>query len=717
MRKAKFLTICVSLFLLQAALLGEVSRAQFVHPGGLHTQADLDRMKDEVAAGAHPWIDDWNLLIKDPLAQSRYTAASLPNMGKSRQRADQDAHAAYLNAIRWYISGDTAYADAAVRILNKYAYTVNQVPTGTDIPGLIGIPIQDFALAGEVLRIYPGWNHRDFVQFQSMFTNYLYPVVNTFLTMHNGACISHYWANWDAANIGALIAMGVLNDNKAWFSQGIEYFENGPGNGSIVNAVYHLWPGDLGQWQEAGRDQEHDQLGVGLLGYAAQTAWNQGVDLFGYANHRLLAGSEYTAKYNATFSVPYTTYNNCDTVNQYYISTNGAGRLDDRPVWELIYNHYHVLEGLPAPSSRRMAELMRPEHGSADHFGYGTLTFTLSGTSSPYPSSPIPEAPEPVTATASVGRVYLKWKPVRTANGYDVLRASNSDSYTSIARLTQTTWPEYTDTSVTNGTTYSYKVEAINQSGTSVESRAVSATPLDAGALPSGWQDTDIGTVKTIGNAAYAKVGNGTTLITGQGSGIGGASDSFNFAYRQVTGDFTLTTRLTNVDGKALSSTGLMMRESLDSDAPVVAMLLGSTGWRIAEMGTRSLSGGSMRWVTGDQYTWMPVWFRLRRSGNVFTGYQSADGVTWFAVGTSTVPMAGTYYVGLAASSGDTKNDTVETSAFDNTGSACRIPDRPHPDRDELTPINFQQSCTFPDKDRESGEEERGKRDFIVSTR
>jgi len=360
---------------------------------------------------------------------------------------------------------------------------------------------------------------------------------------------------------------------------------------------------------------------------------------------------------------------------------------------------------------------MRPEHGSADHFGYGTLTFTLSGTSSPYPSSPIPEAPEPVTATASVGRVYLKWKPVRTANGYDVLRASNGDSYTSIARLTQTTWPEYTDTSVTNGTTYSYKVEAINQSGTSVESRAVSATPLDAGALPSGWQDTDIGTVKTIGNAAYAKVGNGTTLVTGQGSGIGGASDSFNFAYRQVTGDFTLTTRLTNVDGKALNSTGLMMRESLDSDAPVVAMLLGSTGWRIAEMGTRSLSGGSMRWVTGDQYTWMPVWFRLRRSGNVFTGYQSADGVTWFAVGTSTVPMAGTYYVGLAASSGDTKNNTVETSAFDNTGSACRIPDRPHPDRDELPPINFQQSCTFPDKDRESGEEERGKRDFIVSTR
>ncbi len=26
----------------------------FVHPGGLHKQADLDRMKTQVASGAHP---------------------------------------------------------------------------------------------------------------------------------------------------------------------------------------------------------------------------------------------------------------------------------------------------------------------------------------------------------------------------------------------------------------------------------------------------------------------------------------------------------------------------------------------------------------------------------------------------------------------------------------------------------------------------------------
>ncbi|MBV8833243.1 MAG: hypothetical protein JO108_28945, partial [Acidobacteriaceae bacterium] len=89
-RTRRYLITILSLIVLQA----QAARAQFVHPGGLHTQADLDRMRTKVAAGAHPWIDDWNKLIVDPLAQRTYTAATLPNIGSNRQRADQDAHAA-----------------------------------------------------------------------------------------------------------------------------------------------------------------------------------------------------------------------------------------------------------------------------------------------------------------------------------------------------------------------------------------------------------------------------------------------------------------------------------------------------------------------------------------------------------------------------------------------------------------------------------------------
>jgi regulation of enolase protein 1 (concanavalin A-like superfamily) len=687
MRGVKLTRVTMGVLWLLICVANQTANAQYVHPGGLHTQADLDRMKTQVAAGAHPWIDDWNLLIVDPLAQKTYTAAPRANMGANRQRADQDAHAAYLNAIRWYISGDTSYADNAVKILNAWAAAVNQIPTGPapDVYGLEAIPIQDFALAAEVLRIYPGWAPANITAFKNMFTHYFYPAVNEFLTNHNGACISYYWANWDAANIGALIAMGVFNDNTAWFNQGVDYYESGAGNGAIMNAVYFVWPGNLGQWNEAGRDQEHDQLGVGLLGYAAQTAWNQGVDLFSFAGNRLLAGAEYTARYNSDRPVPYKTYNNCVNVQQYWVSTNGRGRLDDRPVWELIYNHYNVLQGLSSPNSKAMAELMRPEHGSIDHFGYGTLTFTLSASASPYPPAPIPPAPTGVTATAGVGLVYVGWSQAPTANGFNVLRSTNGGAYTNIATLTATTLSKYTDTSVTNGTAYSYEVQAINKSGTSAASAAATATPAASGALPAGWFNADIGTVQTAGSAQYATVSGNTLLVTGQGSGIGGVggsylstnsstSDSFNFTYRQVTGDFTLTARLASVSGSKLSNTGLMMRATLNSDDQAVAILLGSTGGRIAELGSRSSTGGSMTWTTGNEYTTMPGWFRLQRAGNVFTAFQSSDGVTWFAVGTSTITMPATYYVGLAASSGDTTNNTTETSNFDNVSPTSLIP-------------------------------------------
>ena len=659
-------TMMFVFLLLLISAMSQTAQAQFVHPGGLHTQADLDRMQTQVAAGAHPWIDDWNKLITDPLARNTYVAAPTANMGSNRQRADQDAHAAYLNAIRWYISGDTSYADCAVRILNAWSSTVNQVPTGTDIPGLIGIPIMDFALAGEVLRIYSGWASADFATFQDMFTNFLYAVVDDFLTNHNGACVSLYWTSWDAPNIGALIAMGVLDDNTSWFNQGVSYYQSGPGNGSIMNAVYYLWPGNLGQWEEAGRDQEHSQLGVGALGYASQTAWNQGVDLFGYSSNLLLAGAEYTAQYNLWQSAPYTTYNNCDDVQHYYPATNGRGRLDDRPFWELIYNHYAVLQGVSAPNSQAMAQLMRPEHGSNDHFGYGTLTFTLDAASSPYPPAPVSAAPTDLTATASVGQVYLNWTSASTANGYNVLRATTSGGpYTRIASLTQTTAAQYKDTGVTNRTTYYYVVQAVNQSGTSANSAEASDTPMASGGLPATWTDADVGVVNTAGSASYAMVGNNTFLVGGQGRGIGGTNDSFHYAYESVTGDFTLTARLTSVNGP-LNNTGVMMRETLNGNATTLAMVLGSTGGRIARFGTRSSTGGSMTWVTGNKFTWIPVWFQLQRSGNTFTASQSSDGVTWFTVGTRTVTMACTYYVGLAACSGDVINLRVETSTFDN---------------------------------------------------
>ena len=73
-----------------------------------------------------------------------------------------------------------------------------------------------------------------------------------------------------------------------------------------------------------------------------------------------------------------------------------------------------------------------------------------------------------------------------------------------------------------------------------------------------------------------------------------------------------------------------------------------------------------MTWLGGNDYTWLPAWFRLERVGNVFTASESSDGVKWFPVGTRTVPMSSTYLLGLAVSS---NNSSVNMSYFDHVSA------------------------------------------------
>ena len=63
-----------------------------------------------------------------------------------------------------------------------------------------------------------------------------------------------------------------------------------------------------GQCQETTRAQHYAQLGIGLLSGATEIAWNQGVDLYGWDNNRLLKGYEYIAKYGLGEEVPYQHY-------------------------------------------------------------------------------------------------------------------------------------------------------------------------------------------------------------------------------------------------------------------------------------------------------------------------------------------------------------------------------------------------------------------------
>lgn len=655
-------------------VLSQGARGQvFTHPGALHTLADLNRMQTNVLAGNHPWIDDWNVLTTDSQAQSNYATHVQANMGSSRQNADLDAHAAYLNALRWYISGDVNYANKATNILNSWSAAVNQVPSGTDVPGLMGIAIAHFAEAGELLRIYPGWSAAGFEACTNMMVQYLYPSCNSFLTNHNGACISSYFANWDACNIEALLAMGVLCDNTNIYNQGVNYFKSGAGNGSISNAVPDLYSGGIGQEQESGRDQEHATLGLGELGAACQTAWNQGLDLFGFANNRLLAGVEYIAQYNLSHAVPYTDLNDCADDNMFFVANNSRGRLDDRPVYEMFYNHYAVLQGVRAPNTRAMAQLYRPDHGSADHFGYGTLAYTLNAAASPQPPAPLPPAPTSLTALAGIAQVTLNWTPPPgdLVQGYNVLRATTSGGpYTIIATWTAgnspNTTPAYTDSGVVNGTTYYYVVSANNQSGTSATSAEAGATPAAAGSVPPAWTSQDVGVVTNAGSTLYAGAGNNSFIVTGYGTGIGGTADGgFHYTFLNATNNFTLVARLTANNADQM---GLMLRAALTTNAALVQLMMAAYG-RESAYGVRTPGGNLNHYTSGDQFTALPTWYKLTGSNNTFTAWQSADGVNWVNCQSSTFAMGSPYYAGIAINDGSATFDNVFYTNAAVTGS------------------------------------------------
>ena len=166
----KFTLLKCAMFLFGILLnipMSVFSQRTFVHPGGVHNRADLDRIKEKVLAKESPWIEGWNLMIEDSKAQYTYKAApaeSVSGPSGRRQRAARDGVAAYYNFLRWYVTGDERHAECAVNILNDWSAAVNGVITGE----LYQLPASIMVQVAEVVRAYPGWKADDIERFKKM---------------------------------------------------------------------------------------------------------------------------------------------------------------------------------------------------------------------------------------------------------------------------------------------------------------------------------------------------------------------------------------------------------------------------------------------------------------------------------------------------------------------------------------------------------------------
>ncbi|WP_028610082.1 RICIN domain-containing protein [Paenibacillus harenae] len=383
-----------------------VSAATFTHGGGiLYTQADFDRAKQKVALGASPWIEAWNAGKSTTFASPTYVPRPVPAPARwgghpelnSGGQLFNDSEAALVHAIIWKVSSNTTEANnsklKAQEIVDAWSSTVNTAVGGDEKQLLAGLTGYRLAAAADILSSDSAWvNAGKFTAAKNMLLNYFLPSLRDYLANHynkNGNQYPYYYrGNQDTAPMVTIMAIGVLCDDLTIYNEAVNEFKNGNHNGRVT---HYLIPSssdpNLAQSEESGRDQPHTQLGIGMLATMAQISYNQKIgdasfeDLYEYSNRLILKGFEYTAKYNNGGTVPFTPVWTYDWRNEPVISESGRGQM--RPVYEMVWNHYHNVKGFadsvttdPVYHTKARAAAFRPEGIHTDHQPFTTLLYT-----------------------------------------------------------------------------------------------------------------------------------------------------------------------------------------------------------------------------------------------------------------------------------------------------------------------------------------------------
>jgi ABC-type transport system involved in multi-copper enzyme maturation permease subunit len=161
-------------------------------------------------------------------------------------------------------------------------------------------------------------------------------------------------------------------------------------------------------------------------------------------------------------------------------------------------------------------------------------------------------------------------------------------------------------------------------------------------------------------------------------------TDSFSFMRQTLTGNGTITARVTALTGEhadlnggpaqagsgmvpglaAWAKAGIIIKQSTHQGSAYAAMMVtGAHGVRMQYDYTGDIAGPA-----GSVSAVHPRWLRLTRSGDTITGYDSADGTNWTRVGTVELTgLPSAVQVGLFATS---PNYTVTQNSFGGSSNS-----------------------------------------------
>jgi hypothetical protein len=349
--------------------------AGFIHPGVLVNRAQLDEIRKRVAAGTEPQKTAFEKLKASPLGVLDYKPhpwkacecgpRSRPDLGCKDEQADSAA--AYSQALLWYITGNKAYATNAINIMNSWSSTLTGGHTYANGPIQAAWCASLWARAAEIMRYsQAGWSDADIASFQNMLrTQYLPSIIH-------GDCEN---GNKELAMCEALINTGVFLDDRAVFDLGVKMWRGRtpayiylksdgpkpiepPGCGPAIWGNKGYTPEFVdGLLQETARDTHHAWLAYSSMADAAETARQQGLDLYAEQGKRMMAALEFQAQYLPPNNTP--------------APANLAFALN--PTWEIAYNHFHNRMGYSLPKMAAVIPTNRPT-GVNHHMAWETLT-------------------------------------------------------------------------------------------------------------------------------------------------------------------------------------------------------------------------------------------------------------------------------------------------------------------------------------------------------
>lgn len=229
-----------------------------------------------------------------------------------------------------------------------------------------------------------------------------------------------------------------------------------------------------------------------------------------------------------------------------------------------------------------------------------------------------------------------------------------------------------------------FEVATLTADGKTLLKRAVqwaATTPTEGGGA---WTGVDVGNYSPAGSNSFD---NGVFTVLGAGNDIWNSSDQFRFVHQQLTGNGTITARVTQVQNTdAWAKAGVMIRETLSAGSRHAMMVVTPGNNTAFQRRTSTNSSSSHTASSGNA----PYWVRMDRLGNTLTAYRSPSGNdgSWVQVGNVTLSnLPQTIYFGMCVTSH--KSGTLCTAKFDNvslTGGAQTEGDPEDEENEDVAP-------------------------------